>query len=32
MGNITFLPENVYFTIVGIDLFEEKYKQKLNEL
>ncbi|MEZ4694572.1 MAG: ABC transporter permease [Aliarcobacter sp.] len=27
-----FLPENVYFTIVGIDLFEENTNKKLNEL
>ncbi len=31
-GQYYFLPENVYFTIVGIDLFEENTNKKLNEL
>lgn len=31
-GQYYFLPENVYFTIIGIDLFEENTNKKLNEL
>jgi len=31
-GQYYFLPENIYFTIVGVDLFEENTNKKLNEL
>lgn len=31
-GQYYFLPENIYFTIVGIDLFEENTNKKLNQL